>query len=349
MSSALRPTPQPLGRLPRIGFVGVGWIGRARLEALRRSGDLASCAVADPDSDRVAAALERAPGACEMTFPDMLDDPTIDGVVIATPSGQHAGQASAALRAGKAVFCQKPLGRNAKEVRQVIDDARSAYRLLSVDFGYRCITDADSMRQLIASGSLGKIYACELTFHNAYGPSAGWAYDSALSGGGCLLDLGIHLLDLAFWVLGSSRMEVRCASLCRSGRTPGGDDGIEDYAAALLTIDDSVSVSLNCSWALPAGCDAAIGAKFYGTRGGVGLRNAEGSFYDFAVERYEGPRAVQLEDCSPSWADQPIRAWAHALSNGRGFDPEVESAIPVSAALDAIYAASEFGSRWRVA
>ena len=226
----------------------------------------------------------------------------------------------------------------------MIDAARSADRLLGMDFGYRCVTGANAMRQLARSGALGSIYACELTFHNAYGPSAAWAYDRATAGGGCLLDLGIHLLDLAFWVLGSSRAEVQSASLRRSGRPLRGEHDIEDYAAATLTTDGSVSVSLNCSWGLQAGRDASIAARFYGTKGGVGLRNTGGSFYDFVVERYEGARSVRLGACSSTWADEPIRDWAARMSNGRRFDPEVVGAISVSAALDAIYAASGFCS-----
>ncbi|CAA9538212.1 MAG: oxidoreductase domain protein, partial [uncultured Solirubrobacteraceae bacterium] len=115
---------------PRLGFLGVGWIGRNRMEAIAgaRTADIAL--VADPSAACVEAALAAAPEAAEAGGFDELLAAGLDGIAIATPSALHAAQATAALEAGVAVFCQKPLARTAAETRAVIDAARTADRLL---------------------------------------------------------------------------------------------------------------------------------------------------------------------------------------------------------------------------
>jgi len=138
MTQVLVETPreQPVLR-PRIGFLGVGWIGLHRMKAILATGAVDVAAVADPSREMAGEALRLAPNAKLVgTLDDLLDD-GVGGVVIATPSAMHAEQSIRALERGAAVFCQKPLGRTAAEVRTVLQAARAADRLLSVDLSYR--------------------------------------------------------------------------------------------------------------------------------------------------------------------------------------------------------------------
>jgi len=185
---------------PRLGFLGVGWIGRNRLEALARSGVAEVVAVADPSPENLLAASATM-GCPSVDSLEQLLGLGLDGIVIATPSALHADQALEALERGVAVFCQKPLGRTAAETSQVVEAASRADRLLGVDLSYRFIEGTRRIRALLQSGELGSVYAADLVFHNAYGPDKPWFYDPALSGGGCVIDLGIHLVDLALWML----------------------------------------------------------------------------------------------------------------------------------------------------
>src|SRR3954471_22649247 len=132
---------------PRLGFLGVGWIGRNRLEALVRSGIADVAAVADPVDANAAAATQLV--ACRRASSlDELLEQQLDGLVIATPSALHAEQASAALERGVAVFCQKPLARTAAETASVVELARSANQLLAVDLSYRFVEAARQVRDL---------------------------------------------------------------------------------------------------------------------------------------------------------------------------------------------------------
>lgn len=322
----------------RLGFLGVGWIGRSRMQALLGGGLAEAAAIADASPATVEEARALAPEAEVMAGLDELLEAELDGVVIATPSALHAEQAVQALERGIAVFCQKPLGRDAAEVRRVVDAARAADRLLGVDLSYRHTAGMQQIRHLLEGGELGKIFAIDLTFHNAYGPDKPWFYDRALAGGGCVIDLGVHLVDLALWALDFPAVSTVSSSLFAGGRPlQTGSAEVEDYAVATLQLADGPVVRLGCSWRLQAGCDAVIEAAFYGTEGGAMLRNVEGSFYDFVAERFRGTQRETLATPPDDWGGRAACNWAERLAAGAGFDPAAEQFTAVAAALDRIY------------
>jgi predicted dehydrogenase len=323
---------------PRLGFLGVGWIGRHRMKAILETGAVEVAAIADPSPAMAAEAAQLAPGAELVATLDDLLDAGIDGIVIATPSALHAEQSIRALERGAAVFCQKPLGRTCAEVEAVIDAARAADRLLAVDLSYRFTDGMRRIRDLVASGELGRIYAVDLVFHNAYGPDKPWFYDPALSGGGCVMDLGVHLVDLALWILGFPAVAGVSGKLMAGG-APLRDhpDRVEDYAVATVELETGTAVQLACSWKLQAGCDAMISAAFYGTQGGAAFRNVNGSFYDFTAERFRGTARETLATPPDEWGGRAAADWARRLAAGARFDPASERLADVARVLDRIY------------
>lgn len=322
---------------PRLGFLGTGWIGRHRMAALAATGLAEIVAVAEPDEAAAAEALKLAPGAARVTSCQALLDAGVDAVVIATPSAAHAEQSIAALNAGKAVFCQKPLGRTAAEVAAVVEAARDADRLLGVDLSYRHTAAMQAIRPLLADAALGHVFGVDLTFHNAYGPDKPWFYDPAQSGGGCVADLGVHLIDLALWSLGWPGVE-RVESRLYARGAPLTDASIcEDYAVATLDLAGGTVVRLACSWGLQAGRDAVIGAEFYGTEGGASLRNVDGSFYDLRAERHHHTRAEPLALPPDDWGGRAAVDWLTRLAGGARFDPEAARLTTVARVIDAIY------------
>lgn len=345
MGSAAFRRDDPSPGLPRLGFAGLGWIGRMRMEALVESGAARVAALAEPDRELAGVAAALAPGARGVgSFDDLLKlgrRGELDGIVIATPSALHAEQAEAALEAGLHVFCQKPLGRSAAETRRVVEAARTADRLLGVDFCYRRVEAMCRVRQEVASGALGRVFAARLVFHNAYGPDKEWFYRRELSGGGCVVDLGIHLVDLALWVLPERRVAAvsgRCFAGGRQLEPPVGDGApVEDYAVARLDLDDGAAVELACSWNLSAGQDAVIEATFWGTEGGAALRNVGGSFFDFEAEAFRGTQRRLLAAPPDEWGGRTLVAWARRLAEHPRFDPEAGRAVAVAEVVDRIY------------
>ena len=278
------------------------------------------------------------PGAkVARTFEEMLNA-GLDGIVIATPSAMHAEQSIHALEKGLAVFCQKPLGRTADEVASIVNAAEKANRLLGVDLSYRFTEGMSLIRDAISNNRIGKIFACDLVFHNAYGPDKPWFYDPALSGGGCVMDLGVHLVDLVLWLLDFPAVSSVRSNLFAAGEPlQKGTNQVEDYATATLELADGVVAQLACSWKLSAGCDAMISAKFYGTGGGLSFHNVKGSFYDFRAEEFHGTSRTTLATPPDAWGGRAAVAWARQLQKNSAFDSEIRHSIQVAAVLDRIY------------
>lgn len=329
-----------LHALPRLGFLGIGWTGQHRLKAIAQSGLAEIVGIADPSPEAVRTGAAAVPGAQPVATLDELLAQGLDGLVVATPSALHAEQSIHALERGVAVFCLQPLGRTAHETRSVINTARAADRLLGVDLSYRYTDAMRVLRPVVQAGELGEVYAVDVVFHSAHGPDRGRARDSRLAGGGCVIDLGMHVVDLALWTLGFPRVTKVTSRRYARGELlgPSRADVAEDYATALLELDTGATIRLSCSWGLPAGQDAIIEATFYGTEGGGSFRNVGGSFHDFTAELYRGTHRHTLATPPDNWGGRAELDWVRRLGAGERYDPWIEGLIDVAAALDAVLA-----------
>jgi predicted dehydrogenase len=320
----------------RLGFLGTGWIGRNRMEALLASGDATAVAICDLNPQMVEQARAVAPLALVTDSLEAMRALDLNGVVIATPSALHAEQCFQAFEAGVAVFCQKPLGRSAGEVEAVLAAARRADRLLGVDLSYRHTAAAQAIRERVIGGELGELFAADLMFHNAFGPGAGWFWDPKLSGGGCLIDLGVHLVDLALWMFDFPEVTDATAILLRDGR-PVAAGEVENYAVGTLTLATGGVVRLACSWNLDAGADAVICARFYGTQGGAGMQNENGSFFDFSADLYRGRESERIASPPDDWGGRAACDWLGKLKSGSRFGGSTSGLVETAAVLDRLY------------
>ena len=323
-----------------LGFLGVGWIGRNRMEMILRHSSAKADVIVEPSPENAADALKSAQGAkLEESYSAMVQMDDLDGIVIATPSAMHAEQSIEALRAGKAVFCQKPLGRTAAEVKEVVKASAEADKLLAVDLSYRHVKAFQEIHRLITNKEIGDIYAVDLVFHNAYGPDKDWFYDITRSGGGCVMDLGIHLVDLALWCLEFPEIKEVKSQLYFKGKKLEQLEGqVEDYASVSLTSEKDTVINMQCSWHVSAGQDAVIEARFYGTNGGAAVKNVNGSFYDFTAEKYNGTQKEVLVSPPDEWGGRAGVAWAEKLLEGSGHDPETANELVKTAEIiDRIY------------
>lgn len=324
---------------PKLGFIGVGWIGRNRLQAIAEKKISDIRVVSDPNAAYAEEALQFAADAKVVESLPELIDTDVEGVIIATPSALHAAQSIEALDAGKAVFCQKPLGRDAAEVKAVVEKAQEKDVLLSVDFSYRFTNGIKSLKSVLDSGELGDIYGVNLVFHNAYGPDKPWYFDPKLAGGGCVMDLGVHLVDLLVWLFNNPEVnEVNSQLFSKGKRIEDIIEQVEDYAVAQLLLNDGIAVQLACSWNLPAGVDAVIEVSIYGTNGGVSFKNVNGSFYDFSTERFHGTSREVISSPGDSWGGMAAIDWVEQLANtGNKFNPEAFQYLKAAEILDRIY------------
>lgn len=323
-------------RRPRLGFLGTGRIGLRRLQAVGASGVGEVTAFCDPSEESAARARTAAPGAHRAHALDELLDMDLDGIVVATPSAGHAAQAIAALERGIAVFCQTPIGRSEAEAAAVIAAAAKADRLFGADTVYRGTAAARALKREVESGRLGKIFAVDLVFHAASAPDMPWLRDRTLSGGGCVIDQGAHLIDLALWILGFPAIERVDAQLYAAG-TAARPDQVEDYATAQIVLATGTTLRLACSWRLHAGVEADMSATVHGTHASAGIHNPAGGLRDFAAFRNVGTQRETLVAPSEDWEGRIVAEWARRLATDRSFDSAARHLTMVATAVERIY------------
>lgn len=322
----------------KVAFIGVGWIGLNRMEALVNSGLIDTVAIVDISEENAKRARKKAPGAKIFSSISQMTGVDLDAVVIATPSGQHYEQVMDALDRGYHVFCQKPLGRTKIEIESIVKKAKIKNRVLWADMSYRYTKSMEMIKGEIDKGKIGKIYALEGVFHNAYGPDKAWFYDPQQSGGGCVIDLGIHLIDLALWVTNFPKIERLTSCMYANGkRITGRHEGIEDYACAQMRSSNGVVVNIACSWNLSAGKDAIIKFTAYGTDGALVMENHNGSFYQFKAYHLKQRYTSELCQEDGTWGGLAICDWAKMALTYGNYHARTEQLVKVADVIDFIY------------
>ncbi len=272
----------------KVGVIGAGNVATAHMRAYSEHPEVELVAVSDVSTERLAlAARQFGLPHHYADYRDLLARPEIDAVSVCLPNWLHAPAVIDALRAGKHVLCEKPPALTAADAQLMVDAAREYGRKLMICFNYRYREDTRFAKRLIESGDLGQVYYAKagwLRCAGIPGRKGGWFTRKALSGGGPLIDLGVHLLDLSLWLLGHPRAVSVSASTyaafgprglhySRTGTGPTGEPyEVEDLASAFIRLDSGATLLLETSWAMhtAAGRDEYY-LHLYGGEGGVEL------------------------------------------------------------------------------
>ena len=288
-----------------MGFAGLGVAGNAMIEYLAKVPNLKLAAVQDVNLNRAneVGARFSSPWVGQR-FEDLLAAPEVDAVVISTPNVFHVPQTHAALRASKQVLVQKPLAITSADARATIALAAATGQLLFVDYSYRLLETAVRARTALAE--LGELRSLRAVFHNAGGPRAGrdWFFDRRLSGGGALVDLGVHMLDLVVWLIQPREIELDRAHL---EHRPGFE--VEHRAALELRLDQ-LPLDLAVSWGSQAVTEIKVDVT--GTNGSLCWTNVDSSFAHFKTLL----KGNELVDREISLRENTLHAFAAALERG---------------------------------
>jgi predicted dehydrogenase len=250
-----------------LGIIGAGGAATQHAEAAARAG-LPVAGICDADLERARALAAKNPPARATAMADeLLADPEVAGVVVATPNFLHKELAVAALRAGKDVLLEKPMAMNVAECDEIIAARQQTGQLLQLGFVCRGAAATRAVAELIETGRLGRIYHVKASIYRARGiPGLGrWFTDRTRSGGGVLMDLGVHLIDLGLHLTGN-RAPSRISAVCTSNfgqpidayaydsmwggpPDPTGVFNVEDAVTGLVRFDGGMSMELNAVWA----------------------------------------------------------------------------------------------------
>ncbi len=291
----------------RVAIIGVG--AHAESEHLSHYATCANVSVTalvDPSTERAAAAAKRFTERTGRPLPSVyasMDElaagervavdaqARTNAVSICSPNRFHAPQAIAALANGWHVLLEKPMGVSAEDICALERATASCGQIVMLGMSNRFRDDAVALARICEAGELGHVYYARARFLRRRGTPRGWFSDAAMSGGGPLLDLGVHALDLAWWLMGKpvpvavSGVATRAIGAdavdflqpWTSRMEENADNAVyttEDFAAGFIRFADGAALSFETSWSLNGEDDNSVHIDLFGTAGGVRLPQA---------------------------------------------------------------------------
>jgi len=351
--------------MKRIGIVGTGSIGRVHARHAARVG-LPVVAAWDPKETAVEAFRAEQPGtALEPSLERLLARADVDGVVIAVPNDLHEPLAVQALQAGKHVLLEKPMATSVAACDRILAAAKAAGRSVQMGFVCRRMPAVEMAATLAREGRLGSIYHVKASMYRRRGVPGlgGWFTTKARSGGGPLIDLGVHLLDAALHLMGHPRvLRASGATYANFGRRMkgyahtfmwagppdyAGTCDVEDHATALLRCEGGATIELNATWAMNIPDETLPdGLSIFGDAGGCrfGLQDRR---LVLATEAHGAPADLvphfKADDPGQQAWDAQARAFRTLLEQGGEPIATAAQGRAVQAALEAIYRSSAEG------
>jgi predicted dehydrogenase len=264
----------------RVGIIGVGWPGQRHIEGYQQHPDACITALADVNAVLAEEVKSRYAVTGARIFGDyreMLAGDLVDAVSICTPNFLHVPMAIDALQAGKHVLLEKPLAHTlADGERLAAEIAARPAQTFMIGLNQRYRPDSLLLKCRIEAGELGQIYYAKSGWLRGAGEFAlrGWFTRKEQSGGGPLIDLGVHMLDLALWFMGNPRPVSLSGSVYHEftgymQESTGAEVDVEDLAAAFIKLDNGGTIVLDASWISHIEDANEINTQLFGSKGGA--------------------------------------------------------------------------------
>jgi len=304
-----------------IGVIGTGAIAQVvHLPILTGRDDVEVVAVADADLPKAETIAGRF-GVGRVVAPEeLVAVPGIDAVVISTPSHLHPAHSLTALEAGKHVLVERPLAFTGEGVREVLEAAEEARRIVMVGMTHRYRLDAVALRSFVAGGELGRVHSAACSWLQRTMPAARvtWRDRPEEAGGGALMDLGVPALDLLLWLLDFPAVK-RVVAVSRRGQ---GHGEVERWATFLLTTEDGAALQVEVSTTF-FGEEDRHRVRVLGSEG-------SGSFPPLQVYKQYGGRPMEVTPRSTVERENPYtRAHRRQLDHFlRAVVGEAEAPLP---------------------
>lgn len=340
-----------------IGVVGAGGIAGAHLRTIQNEGaalGVRAVAISDINQEQAKARAETFDIPAVYTdYEALINDPRVDAVLVCTPNFLHAPVTLAALAANKHVLCEKPMANSVEEAEAMVQTARQNGRILMIGQHYRYTPEVRALKALIDQGAFGRVYMVKTGWLRRKGiPGWGsWFTQKDKAGGGCLIDIGVHMLDVAWYLMGSPKpTRVMGATFAEFGPHQRGLGGwgtknldgyfdVEDLASAMVRFDEGQALTIDVSWA--AHHPDKTWLHVMGDKGGATL--------------LDGPLTVYTEENGELKEWQPevdreetrTRLWQHfaeCCRTGRQPISSGDEGLQVTRMLQAIYTSATSGS-----
>lgn len=347
-----------------VGVIGCG-IGKWHLEGYDTDPRAKVIAISGLEDRCNMIAKEHLVPTVYSNYKDLLANPDIQAVSIAVPNFLHVPIGLDAIAAGKHVLIEKPLARTAAEGEKLVRAAEEAGLVLGIVFNRRSRSDMQVLKRAIERGDLGEIYHARAYWNRSAGiPGLGsWFTSKEGAGGGPLIDLGVHVLDMALWLMNEPVVErASAATYAKLGAQGIGhwtnnrfsvssekNFDVEDFATALLRTDRGGTLMLETSWAEFSSRTDEFGVSLLGSKGGAELNVKD--YATVGTLRLIGYDDGVMTDCIPrlptkaasAGHGEVIHHFLDAIIDGVPMVPDGRKGLERAALIDAIYASAEQG------
>jgi predicted dehydrogenase len=351
----------------KVAVIGCGGIANGKhLPSLSKLGQVEISAFCDILPERAQQAAEKFGAAGAKVYGeyrDLLEDRSIDVVHVCTPNDTHAEITIAALESGKHVLCEKPMAKTAADARRMAEAAKRMGKKLTIGYNNRFRADSMFLKQVCDNGELGEIYFAKAHAVRRRGvPTWGVFLDEEKQGGGPLIDIGTHALDLTMWlmnnyeprvVLGTAYHKLSQKEQAANSWGPWDPKAftVEDSAFGMIVMKNGATIMLESSWALNTLDAKEAVYTLCGTEGGADVRDKDtlrinGEKYGrlFANQvQFDTKGADFYEGKKERMSDKEIRLWIDAVLNDKEPMVTPEQACVVSEIIEAIYESNKTG------
>jgi predicted dehydrogenase len=326
----------------RVGIIGGGWPGERHSDGYQASGEAEIIAISDLEPVRRQAFAKQYNVTRQYSdYHDLLADPDIEAVSIALPNFLHAPASIAALKAGKHVLCEKPPATTYAEALAMAEAAKQAGRILVFGLQRRFTPGTEALRQHITAGHLGEIYHARSVWTRTWGVPigvGGWFTDPSRAGGGALIDIGIHVFDIAWFLMGNPAIKSVSGQVYNKYPELTQTD---DSAFALIRFADGRSLQLETSWVLAQSIDH-MGVHLYGTTGGAFVNDQTLEIFQVNANG-RTQTSVNLKGFTSTFTAQALN-FIRAVRGDEPARTPAQQGVQLMQVIDAIYRSAKQGS-----
>ena len=288
------------------------------------------------------------------SYEEMIAKEDLDVVSVATPNIFHKDMTILALEHGAHVLCEKPIGINAEQAIAMQRKAEEAGKRLMVNYSYRFIPQSVAIKQRIDAGLVGDIYSASthwLRNISGFSQFGGWFGKKSMSGGGVLIDIGVHCLDKVLWLMDFPEVDSVIASthdrVCQKvAKETGSDFDVEDTVEALIKFKNDASLMIQVSWAANIFESNLIEFRLLGEKEGILERNINQGYTFEAQTFYESEGisyTLNIDHVSKDLCHTSMYYFVDAIVNDKPHMANASEAIQVMQIIDAIYQSAETG------
>lgn len=346
----------------KVGIIGTGGISHFHMRGYKGIPDVDVVAVCDIDENKVKAyAAQYNVPKYYTDYNEMMANEQLDAVSVTTWNAAHKGAAIAALNGGANVICEKPMAMNSQEAEEMLEAAKRNGKLLMIGFVRRFGNDADILKTFINAGDMGDIYFAKASYLRRNGCPGGWFSDKEYSGGGPLIDLGVHVMDLVRYLSGNplpvAAYGVTYSGLRKSNVAEGQswkiesaktfENNVEDMATGFVKFDNGLTLYIEASFNLHLKHDIG-NIELFGTKAGAKIDPQIEFFTDMNGKLVDIKPAGDTSLSFNGLFENEIAHFVDCVRTGKPCRSPGEDGVVLMKIIDALYESARTNSEVKI-